>query len=783
MRLDLKKRQSRKETILKTLEYILLLIVLSIITLRATYIENPHVEQLQTQFFLTSEIISLILSTILLGCFVVWLLVSVLTGRLQWRRTYLGIAVALFIAAGFLAFFSASNKRMALTDLVFLVAPMAAAMLLVQLFKSKRMIRIALLLIVAIGVAATALCFDQLLDSNDSIIQDYEQNKAAYLQKANIEPDSLEHWMYEHRLYSKGIRGFLMTSNSAASFFLLAIFASLGLCIEAFRERQQPETLAAFVCYLLGSIIVLTGLVMTQSKGGIGALILGVLLLTVLSFFGKRLWKYRFSIGLFLLAGLALASVAIVMYGQDHGRLPGGNSMLVRWQYWQSAVKMIGDHIWTGVGGGNFMIFYSHYKTAAALETVMDPHNVALSMLSQYGPLGLAAFLAAFFIPVGKCLQQQLTDATEMSAVSQTADKKMWIGLLAAAVCMLAFIRPILVDAEFLMQRPDVRMAAYLVLYLFPAGVFTLAFILLCAVSTGDVSVPKHNRYLMIALVCGLAAVLVHNLIDFAIFEPGIWNTFWLLIAIIVACIHDNAAIEEKPISFQGLRRLFVIMGLAAVSFGYVVLVVVPPMKANGLFRGFLRSEERSFGSLENAIATDPLSPDTAYNAAGVLAQMYAQQRPSAKDPLLLEKAIEYAGVSHRRNPVDFKPFRIQGDIYLLLGSSAKSSEQKNDYLQKAYIAFHSAIIRYPGSDRMHYTLGMIAEELQQPQEALSHFQNAVEIEEAYRSQFQVMYPDRKPVVSRMGHTAYTTAKVKIEELQKQLNGADKTPQQNEAGD
>ena len=696
MRLDIKKRQSRKQAVLKTLEYGLLLIVLSIITLRATYIENPHIEQLQTQLFLTSEIISLILSTILLACFVVWLLVSVLTGRLEWRKTYLGIPVALFVVAGILSFFAASNKRMALTDLVFLTAPMVAAMLLVQLFKSKRTIRIALLLIVAIGVAATVLCFDQLLDSNESIIKNYEEDKAGSLQRAGIEPDSLEHWMYEHRLYSKGIRGFLMTSNSSASFFLLAVFASLGLCIEAFHERRHPETLAAFVCYLLGLIIVLTGLVMTKSKGGNGALIVGIMLLAALGFFGKRLWKHRFTLGFLLLAGLFLASVLVVIYGRDHGRLPGGNSMLVRWQYWQSAVKMIGDHFWTGVGGGNFMVYYPMYKTPAALETIQDPHNVVLFLLSQYGPLGLAAFLAAVFIPVGKCLQQQLGTSTNAALLSQTDDKKMWPGILAAAVCMLAFVRPALVDAAFLIQQADVRMAAYLVLFLFPAGVFTLAFILLCAVSTADVSVPKRNRYLMISLVCGLAAVFVHNLIDFAIFEPGIWNTFWLFVAIFVACIHNNTGTEEKPILFKESRRLFAAIGLTAASFFCLVLVVVLPMRANDLFRRFLRSEERSFEQLEKAIAADPLSPDTAYRSAGVLTQMYAQQRPSAKDTLLLDKAIEYAGIAHRRNPADFKPFRMQGDIYLLLGSPEIDSEQKNDYLQKAYDAFQEAVDRYP---------------------------------------------------------------------------------------
>ncbi len=784
IRSNLKKDPNEKPTALKFLDYVLLLIVLSMIALRATYIESPHIEQMHTQFFITSEIISLILSTVLLACFAVWLLVSFATGQLRWRKTYLGIPAALFVGAGMISFFfTASNKRMALTDVAFLTTPIITAMLLVQLIKSKQTMRMALMLIVAIGIAATVLCFDQMLASNETIIQDYEQNTAEHLKKAGIEQDSLEHWMYEHRLYSKDIRGFLMTSNSSASFFLLAVFASLGLSIEAFRRRKHPETLAAFACYLLGLAIVLTGLIVTQSKGGIGALIIGIFLLAVFGFFGKKLWKYRVVLGVLLLAGIVIASAAVVMYGVNHGRLPGGNSMLVRWQYWQSASQMISNHPWTGVGGGNFTLFYPQYKTPAALETVQDPHNVVLSLLSQYGPLGLIAFLAAFFIPVGNCLQQQLADSTDAPVTSQAEGKKAWFGLLAAAVCMLVFVRPFLVDAEFLMQRPDVRMAAYVVLYLFPAGVFTLAFCLLCAVSTGDVSVPQRNGYLMIALVCGLVAVLIHNLIDFAIFEPGVWNTFWLFVAILVAAIHNDSAPNENVVTTRPGMRKVLTFALLAVAIVYVLMVIVPPVRASRLFKQALRSENERFELLNKAIAVDPLSPNAAYHSAATLVQIYSQQRPRVKDPSLLEKAADYVDVAQRRNPESFKPFRSTGNIYRLLAGQAKAPDQKADYLHKACDAFSKALDRYPGAGSMHYNLAVLAEELQQSRLALDHYKKAVEIEDAYQVQFGIMYPDHEMVFSRLGNAAYTHAKTRIEELQRPLNKPDEAPKQNQAAD
>ena len=750
-------------------ENILLLIVLGLIILRATYIENPHIEQIQTQFYLSSEIVSLFMSTVLLACFAIWLFLSLLMNRLRWRKTSLGAAVGLFILAGVISCLAASNKRAALTDLVLLITPMLSAMLLIQLFTSKHKMRLGVLLILAVGVMMTVQCIDQFFGSNETMIQAYEHNPVEQLQKLNIEPDSLKHWMYEHRLYSKDIRGFLMTSNSAASFFLLSVFAALGLCIEAFRERKQPESLTAFVCYGLAFLLILGGLVLTQSKGGIGAFVIGVILLVALGFFGKRLWKYRIALGVLLLVGIVLAGAGIIAYGCEHGRLPGGNSMLVRWQYWQSTARMIGDHVWTGVGGGNFQFLYPLYKAPAASETIQDPHNFILSLLSQYGPLGLLAFFAAVLWPLFKCMQVQFSETDLDVPTAPSFGKKLWIAFLAVPLCVFLFIRPMLVDVNFLYQPADERAAAYVVLYLFPAGVFVLAFGLLCAVAMGDVSSQKRNHFLTIAIICGIVAVLIHNLVDFAIFETGVWNVFWLFIAILVACRHNNSVQDDKPILFSIPGRFFMLLILIVIVAGYLAVAVIPPVKANRLFRRALISREPQFDYLDRAIEADSLSPDTAYNAAGMLMQTYSAQRPMVKDVSLLDRAAGYADMARRRNPDSFKPYRLQADVALLLADRAEG-EQKIQALQKTYTMLSEASDRYPGSGQIHYNMGQVAEQLNRLEDALVHYQKAVEIEQAYQVQFKIMYPDRTPVISRLGNTAYTIAKTKIEELQKKIN-------------
>ena len=322
------------------LENTLLCIVLGLIVLRAMIIESPHIDQPQTRMFLSSEIVSLLISTVLLVCVGLWLFVSILCNRFRWRKTGFGIAVCVFIFAGVVSAVFASDKRAAVTDLITLATPMVGALLLVQLLTSTVRIRLALLLILSVGVAATIQCVDQKMESNEMLIAEYEADPVEFLQKQGIEPDGMEHWMYEHRLYSKDIRGFLMTSNSAASFFLLAVFAGLGLCLQVVRQKMSQEAMAALACYVLAFVTVLLGLFLTQSKGGIGAFMLGVILFVLLLVFGRTIWKQRRVVGIVALLVIVVGTGLVIAHGLHHGRLPGGTSMLVRWQYWESTAQM-----------------------------------------------------------------------------------------------------------------------------------------------------------------------------------------------------------------------------------------------------------------------------------------------------------------------------------------------------------------------------------------------------------------------------------------------------------
>jgi hypothetical protein len=756
---------NRRPPMMRWADDCLLCVLLGFIVLRSTIIETPLISQSQTRLFLSSEIVSLLISSSVLGCMAVWVLISVLRDRLTWRRTGFGIALGVFIIAGILTAFSASNKRVAVTDLVTLATPMLSGVLLVQLLNSPAKIRLALLLILAVGVAATVQCLDQRMASNQTLIEDYETDPTAHLEKMGIEPDTMEHWMYEHRLYSKDIRGFLMTSNSAASFFLFAVFAGLGLCLQATGKKMSQEAIAALVCYLLTLAIVLLGLFLTQSKGGIGSFALGFLLLVILLVFGKTIWRHRRLFGTLTFLFIAAIGVLIISYGLGHGRLPGGNSMLVRWQYWVSAAAMTRDHLITGVGGGNFSDHYTHYKIPAASETVQNPHNWALSLLSQYGVFGLVAFLAAVLWPLSKVFHS--FGSNEPRSHSEPDENKLWLGLLGVTALIMLFVRPVLVDSESLYEKVDVRAAAYIVLYLMPAVIIMVCFILLRVASVGNSSRGFDNRRLMMALASGMIAVLVHNLIDFAIFEPGTWSVFWLFIAILIAQIHNSAGPTDNVIGFDPPRRTGALAGLILIGIVYLMVVLLPPIRAEHLFMQAVGDDVRRVELIESAIAADSLSFKTAYQAGGMFCQAY-QQQGIVKDKRFLEKAAEWAHIAAQRNPANFKPWRLLGRINVLFAEQAEGG-QKEQYLQNAFGDLQQAIVCYPGSGKLHYNLANVAEQLGRNDDALAHYSRAVQIEDAYRAQFRVMYPERETVISRLGNTPYENAKANIEKLKKPL--------------
>jgi len=806
-----------RDTSFKRFEYVLLTVCLCVLAIRAMYVESPHGGLMDPKQILTNEALSLILSSTLILTTAAWFFVAFCRRKVSYRFSGIEIGAGLFLAAGLVGVFVASNKRAAITDMLTILAPMLTAILLIQILRSSP--RIILVLLVAFALAATATyqCTDQFFSSNEDMIADYKQNPQKHLDVIGAEQGSFEQMLYEHRLYGKDIRGFLTTSNSTGSFLLLSAFAAIGLFVDAFRNRRDKSSHAAVVCLGLAAALACAGLILCRSKGALAAgAVCGVMFVTALTL-GRHLHRRRRLLLVLIIVAVATATFVVIGYGTSHGTLPGGASMLVRWQYWDGAARMYADKPLTGVGGGNFANYYPHYKIPAAPETVADPHNFILSLLSQYGPLGAIGFVAGFVIILLRvAFRRPAEDPSPPKIEGASPNTRPLITVLFISVILL-ILRPVFVTGE-LGDRPDVRIYVYGILFVAPATVFaawysilwaspgkitppaiiqavlrcTIAaavfFFLACMVVFWPSAVGIHGTliaclaaYVMwaeqkyrartalkpgwatqIGLFCGIVAVAIHNLIDFAIFEPAVAGLFWTMTACLFAVNSQRTGAGRVQFAPPKIARLAVLTTTAVLIFALLHWALIPPVRSGRNIQRALNDPYCRIELFDAAAKADPLSPRPLSLSAKACLQQYA--RGDTGDKTLLQIGADQQRSAIQRNKAGYKNYRKLAEVYELQAETAASQSNRLEDLQQAFDALTEAARRYPGSDRIHLKLARLAELLNRDDEAIAHYKTVVQIEDAYRDQFKIMYPDRE-LFSRLGEKNYQLAKKRLAEL------------------
>ncbi|MGA2172403.1 MAG: O-antigen ligase family protein [Sedimentisphaerales bacterium] len=394
------KTDSPKSKSLSLLENVLFVCCVIVIALRATWTEAPTLQSTQLQALINDTVYSLSLSGVLIFAALLLLVAAIISGRFSYKISAMEIGLVILFTGITIATLNAPNKRAAITSALTLLAPLLMAILLAKLLNSHAKIRILLIVIIALGLVASWQSADQFITSNNIMLQQYQEDPNSILKPLGIQPGTLNQMLLEHRIYSKDVRASFTTSNSAGSFAILASFASIALFAELLKSRKtRPLPFGNLLLAGCLLAVVLFGLIITRSKGAITAFLLAAAIFFLL-LRTKKPGLYKNLILTCCVLGVFVLIPFVAWYGLKFGRLPGGNSMLVRWQYWKASAQMFADHPLTGVGGGNFACIYHRYKPASAPETVSDPHCFILSLLTQYGPLGLLGFLIIVLAPL-----------------------------------------------------------------------------------------------------------------------------------------------------------------------------------------------------------------------------------------------------------------------------------------------------------------------------------------------------------------------------------------------
>ncbi len=758
--------KSKSQTIV---EYILLAFCLCILALRITFTEGPGALSSSLPGNISDVVYSLSVSGVLIFSCIFYFLLAFCCRRFSYRGSGIEFGLLLFCTASLIAGFAAADKRLAITNVVMLLAPLLMVILLVQILDSPSKINLVLCVIGALGVVSACESIYQLLVTNQATIEQYEQVPQILLEPLGIEPGTFQHFLFEHRLYTRGIRGFFTTRNSAGCFALMAAFTAIALFIERLNNHKEKPPVKPGAKnlnpYLLTGgaalIIIILGLILTKSKGAIIGLLFAAALLVAYLYLGNWLKSHKkvILIACFLL--VTLCGWLVISYGLKYKRLPGGTGMLVRWQYWQASAKMYADHLFTGVGPGNFKNFYPHYKPAEALESVADPHNFLLSILTQFGPIGLAGFLAMILIPLWRVIFPTHIIEDRRQKTDDRIQKTIIFLIVIPAALLL--IRPMIL-AKTPADTLELKIFVISTIYIAPVLAFIAGFLLLSAPLSKKSKVENRKSKILIAILwCVILGVLLNNLIDYAIFEPGVYTAFWVIIACMIA---TSSSLVPRPSSLVYCPAPFV--KVISITAGILILIVFFHYAWLPVFKSTTKIQQAhkalSIGQFQQAHTFfakaseyDKLDP-TALNLNG---RLYLQQysETGQKQTGLLKNAEVCFKQAIARNKADFKNYEKLSNVYELLGQT-----------QEAYNWCLKATQLYPGSDRLHFKLAQIAEQLGETNTAIEQYNQAIDIEKKYRQQFKMMYPERKEIVSRLGEDNYQFAIKRVKELTEETN-------------
>ncbi len=225
--------------------------------------------------------------------------------------------------------------------------------------------------------------------------------------------------MPDPKLETGRLSGPFINPNHLATFMAIAGLAALGVFVETLRQavvwdrgarvllRTAVQALTGpATTWLAATVVLISALLLTQSRGGVIAFLGGTLALIVALAVGRRMTGNeapgRRAMVAFLVAvlGVATAISADPILGrvQEQGLGDSARASLA-----QSALQAIQAAPLIGHGFGAFERYYPFFADGSVLGDVDEAHNDVLETLSDLGlPAGLA-YMAAPALLAGMC--------------------------------------------------------------------------------------------------------------------------------------------------------------------------------------------------------------------------------------------------------------------------------------------------------------------------------------------------------------------------------------------
>jgi O-antigen ligase len=278
-------------------------------------------------------------------------------------------------------------------------------------------------------------------------------------------------------LEADGIRRVHAMYGSANSIGLLFDYVlPIGLALLLVRA-WTTTSIGRSKWVLIGAIIIclpmLLVLYLSQSRGAWVAIGVAFIFILALSIRNSKGLLVGGLIGLLVLGAIVLVFYRPILnfFVAGHQDINGISTLTKRLFLWLSALGMIRDHIWFGIGMENWLCYYSpnkvcinpglvhHYWilqspfSGASTDlqnepTLSHPHNIFLHVWVSMGIFGLVAFITILILFFRLCARILIS----LHANKTERDTSMWWMTIGVGAAMFAGLIQGLVDSSFLAQ-------------------------------------------------------------------------------------------------------------------------------------------------------------------------------------------------------------------------------------------------------------------------------------------------------------------------------------------
>jgi O-antigen ligase len=352
----------------------------------------------------------------------------------------------------------------------------------------------------------------------------WHEQQDQLLRQRGIEPGSREAVQMAKNIESGEVRGFTVSRNTFAAELVLLGIITAGVAI----QRRADGDEWVFVMPLLAALllaIVLLYLYVRSKTAYLTPVMAAVLLVAV--------WRWRDLLARRAksaywtgVGGFFLLVAAVVGHGLKHGTLVH-SSLTFRWQYWVGAARLFTHHVLLGVGWANFGPRYLAFRLPVAPEEPKDPHNFLVRAFVELGVIG-GILMLVWMLRLWWEWTRSVTPVEERDrSTGEAYGWRMLIRLIGTVT-----VGGIVVNAFASLDWN--QSSAWVILELFRRGMFLLLLVggmaIVCIQRRESVQLDQRPApWLLYALLIGLGLFLLHNLIDFSMFEVGPMFLFALL--------------------------------------------------------------------------------------------------------------------------------------------------------------------------------------------------------------------------------------------------------------